>query len=189
VAWFIGQSAVMIVLAFLLGLLVGWVIWHRRGNAAERPVDEPTAEICYPEEPTTELPLSEQPDGEAGAEAPVEAEAGEAVAAESVTAAVEEPPSEGPADAEAAPDDLARIEGIGPKISAALIASDIRTYRELADAQAPVLEEAINKAGIKFAPSIVTWSRQAALLAAGDEDGFRELTDQLVAGRDAARQA
>ncbi|HEY2793435.1 MAG TPA: hypothetical protein VGJ28_13810, partial [Micromonosporaceae bacterium] len=29
-AWFIGQSAVMILLAFLLGLLVGWIIWARR---------------------------------------------------------------------------------------------------------------------------------------------------------------
>ena len=32
-AWFIGQSAVMIVLAFLLGLLVGWIIWGRRVHA------------------------------------------------------------------------------------------------------------------------------------------------------------
>jgi hypothetical protein len=29
VAWFLGQSIVFIVLAFLLGLLVGWIIWGR----------------------------------------------------------------------------------------------------------------------------------------------------------------
>jgi len=33
VAWFIGQSAIMIVLAFILGLLVGWLIWGRRLRA------------------------------------------------------------------------------------------------------------------------------------------------------------
>src|SRR4051794_24017627 len=31
VAWFIGQSLLFIVLAFVLGLLVGWLIWGRRG--------------------------------------------------------------------------------------------------------------------------------------------------------------
>src|SRR5262249_51956406 len=30
VAWFIGQSTIIIVLAFLLGVLVGWMLWARR---------------------------------------------------------------------------------------------------------------------------------------------------------------
>src|SRR5690348_11427742 len=30
VAWFLGQSLLFIVLAFVLGLLVGWLIWGRR---------------------------------------------------------------------------------------------------------------------------------------------------------------
>jgi predicted flap endonuclease-1-like 5' DNA nuclease len=81
------------------------------------------------------------------------------------------------------PDDLARIEGIGPKIASALIAANIRTYAQLADADTDTLTKAIKAAGIKFAPSLVTWSQQARLLADGEEDRFAELTARLIAGR------
>jgi predicted flap endonuclease-1-like 5' DNA nuclease len=85
------------------------------------------------------------------------------------------------------PDDLKRIEGIGPKMSAALIAAGIRTYRQLADADVDTLRAAIQAAGLRFAPSIVTWSRQARHLAEQDEEGFADLTRRLVAGRDTGR--
>src|SRR4051794_9618899 len=40
VAWFIEQSALMIVLAFLLGLLVGWLYWGRLARALRRENSE-----------------------------------------------------------------------------------------------------------------------------------------------------
>ncbi len=80
-------------------------------------------------------------------------------------------------------DDLVRIEGIGPKIAAALVAAGIRTFRQLADVREPALTGAINAAGITFAPSLLTWSQQAQLLADDDEEGFLELTERLIAGR------
>ncbi|GAA1503426.1 hypothetical protein GCM10009827_015560 [Dactylosporangium maewongense] len=83
-----------------------------------------------------------------------------------------------------AEDDLARIEGIGPKIAAALKAAGITTYAELADAERSALEDALANANLRFAPSIGSWSRQARLLADGDEAGFKELTDYLIAGRE-----
>jgi predicted flap endonuclease-1-like 5' DNA nuclease len=84
-------------------------------------------------------------------------------------------------------DDLKRIEGIGPKMSAALIASGIRTFGQLAATDVDTLRAAIEAAGLRFAPSIVTWARQAQLLADGDEAGFADLTRRLVAGRDTGR--
>jgi predicted flap endonuclease-1-like 5' DNA nuclease len=86
-------------------------------------------------------------------------------------------------------DDLVRIEGIGPKIAAALVAAGIRTYRSLAEADDETLTTAINNAGIRFAPSLVTWAEQAQLLADGDEAAFLALTDRLIAGRDVAKTA
>lgn len=84
-------------------------------------------------------------------------------------------------------DDLKRIEGIGPKMSAALRNAGIRTYARLAGTDVTELRSAIEAAGLTFAPSLVTWAAQARLLADGDEAGFADLTRRLVAGRDTGR--
>jgi predicted flap endonuclease-1-like 5' DNA nuclease len=88
----------------------------------------------------------------------------------------------GPAPA----DDLERVEGIGPRIGTALREAGIVTFRQLAEAELTTLQTALEKAGLRFAPSLPTWSRQAELLANGDEDAFAELADRLVTGRGAS---
>ncbi|MEU4556339.1 helix-hairpin-helix protein [Micromonospora violae] len=132
-AWFVNQSLFIILAAFLLGLLVGWLVWGNRKTAPE-PVAPPRTD-------------------------PVE------------------PPRE----------ELERIEGIGPKMANALRAAGIRTFRQLAETDDTTRRAAIEKAGLSFAPSLVTWGRQAQLLADGDEEGFLKLTELLVAGRDTGR--
>jgi predicted flap endonuclease-1-like 5' DNA nuclease len=89
-------------------------------------------------------------------------------------------------DTPAIPDDLRRIEGIGPKMANALNAAGITTYERLAVADDATIRAAISAAGLRFAPSMVTWARQARLLA-DDEAGFAGLTGRLVSGRDAGR--
>jgi predicted flap endonuclease-1-like 5' DNA nuclease len=89
----------------------------------------------------------------------------------------------------AAEDDLERIEGIGPRISSAMHMAGIHTFRALADSDVATLQAALEKAGLRFAPSLPTWARQARFLADGDEAGFIALTEQLVAGRDPGRGA
>jgi predicted flap endonuclease-1-like 5' DNA nuclease len=88
---------------------------------------------------------------------------------------------------EVKPDDLKRIEGIGPKMANALNAAGITTFEGLAAADESTIRAAIAAAGLRFAPSLVTWARQARLLAAGDEEDFDRLTDDLVAGRPSGR--
>jgi predicted flap endonuclease-1-like 5' DNA nuclease len=85
------------------------------------------------------------------------------------------------------PDDLKRIEGIGPKMASALNAAGITTFEELAAADEATIRAAVSAAGLRFAPSLVTWAQQARLLARGDEDGFEKLADHLVAGRETGR--
>jgi predicted flap endonuclease-1-like 5' DNA nuclease len=84
-----------------------------------------------------------------------------------------------------ASDDLTRIEGIGPKMSAALKAAGITTFSRLAQATNEELESAIKAAGMRLAPSLGTWAEQAGYAAAGDWDGLAALQDRLVAGRKA----
>ncbi|MCF4121547.1 helix-hairpin-helix domain-containing protein [Antribacter sp. KLBMP9083] len=271
-AWFIGQSLAFIVVAFLLGLLVGWLIWARR---TERSTESPAAEV---EAATTEEPAqAEEPAEEAvavavapeavevvaaeveavevadAAGAPVAAvapekpakrvqkpvkkatggtpddpELDEAVAAEVVAeaeavarAAAEgtaeagdaedaDAPGAGPEDAAAAaaadadadatarpeeaaavveePQDLQRIEGIGPKIEAALKAAGITTYAKVAAATEAELRTALRASGIRFAPAASSWSAQAEYLVSSDEKGLEEYQDYLVAGQDRARK-
>jgi len=64
-------------------------------------------------------------------------------------------------------DDLQRIKGIGPKIAAALQAAGIHTYAQLAQAKESTLRAALAAAGIRLAPGLGTWARQAARLAKG----------------------
>ncbi|MGI5246092.1 helix-hairpin-helix domain-containing protein [Dactylosporangium sp. CA-139066] len=242
--WYTGQSLLLILLSFLLGLLVGYLWWGlrlRRVRSSEStsqstiaespaPADPPVAAPVAEPEPVAALeaepvaepePLAEpeaepEPvaDPEPEAEPVAELEAEPVVVSEpepdvTPVAVVEaEPEPETAPESEAEPvavdaalvaevesafeaaeepapvDDLARIEGIGPKIAAALQAAGITTYAQLADADRGTIEAALENASLRFAPSLGTWSRQARLLADGDEAGFKELTDRLIAGRE-----
>ncbi|MEV0724754.1 hypothetical protein AB0I37_18475 [Micromonospora purpureochromogenes] len=66
------------------------------------------------------------------------------------------------------PDDFRRIQGVGPKIAAALQAAGVRTYRQLAELDEAALRETIRAAGLRAAPSLATWPQQAKLLAGAE---------------------
>ncbi|GIE82209.1 hypothetical protein Aph02nite_81590 [Actinoplanes philippinensis] len=120
-AWFISQSLVFIVLAFVLGVIAGRLSVRPAKTAEQMPVMD---------------------------------------------------------------EELERIEGIGPAMANALRAAGIRTFEQLATSGDNAKRDAIRAAGLSFAPSLATWSRQARLLADGDEGAFAELTARLIAGRD-----
>ncbi|MEU8661669.1 helix-hairpin-helix domain-containing protein [Actinoplanes philippinensis] len=99
------------------------------------------------------------------------------------------PPAETVEKVPAMDDELERIEGIGPAMANALRAAGIRTFEQLATSGDDAKRDAIRAAGLSFAPSLATWSRQARLLADGDERAFAELTARLIAGRDTSTPA
>lgn len=81
-----------------------------------------------------------------------------------------------------APDDLTRIEGIGPKIAAWLAESGIHTHAALARTPVGRLKEILAARSFRLAdPS--TWPEQARLAAAGDWEGLKALQARLKAGR------
>jgi predicted flap endonuclease-1-like 5' DNA nuclease len=69
-----------------------------------------------------------------------------------------------------------------------LKAKGIRTFAQLADSDETSLRAAVEAAGLKFAPSLPTWARQARYLADGDQVGFNEYTEYLVAGQDPSQE-
>lgn len=223
-AWFVNQSLFIILAAFLLGLLVGWLVW---GTRTQSPPPADTASRSATGEPnlppaavestarpaTREHSVPPVPAGDpirmttdhgtppSGTDHDVPPATTDQDAPASTT---EQDARAVAADHEARPvatavatavatmteptavpdDDLERIEGIGPKMAAALRAAGIHTFGQLAETDDSTRRAAIEAAGLSFAPSLVTWGRQARLLADGDEDGFAELTLRLVAGRD-----
>jgi large subunit ribosomal protein L21 len=85
--------------------------------------------------------------------------------------------------AKAAPDDLVKIEGIGPKINELFIKAGITTFEQLASTPVEKMKEILKSGGNRFAshdPS--TWAEQAALAAKGDWAAFKALTDSLDGG-------
>ncbi|MCR9051686.1 MAG: helix-hairpin-helix domain-containing protein [Phaeodactylibacter xiamenensis] len=83
------------------------------------------------------------------------------------------------------PDDLTKIEGIGPKIEGLLNAGGIYTWKELANTTVERLQEILDEAGKRFGLAKPdSWPRQAALAAAGEWEALQKLQDELQGGID-----
>ena len=86
--------------------------------------------------------------------------------------------------AAAEPDDLTKIEGIGPKVQELLNKAGISTFAELASRTPEQLDEILDAAGsIYKAMDETSWPQQAALAAEGKWEDLKKLQDQLVGGR------
>jgi predicted flap endonuclease-1-like 5' DNA nuclease len=83
-------------------------------------------------------------------------------------------------------DDLAIVEGIGPKIADLLRAQQIRTFAQLAATPVERLVQILADAGPRFkiANHPGTWPRQAELCAAGKWEELRNYQDVLIDGVD-----
>jgi predicted flap endonuclease-1-like 5' DNA nuclease len=86
------------------------------------------------------------------------------------------------ADAEPEPDDLTRVEGIGPKMSSLLAEAGIVTFRQLAASDPAALRQMLRDEGLQFADP-GTWPEQAALAAIGAWDALEALQEELSGGR------
>ncbi len=93
-------------------------------------------------------------------------------------------PTASDAPAEPTPDDLKRVEGVGPKIEALCHDAGIHRFAQLATTPVSELQAILDRAGSRYRiHNPETWPQQAALLAAGRWDEIEELQDRLVGGR------
>ena len=82
------------------------------------------------------------------------------------------------------PDNLAKIEGIGPKIAELLQKGEITTYAQLATTPVEEIDKILTAAGRRYSTAVpTTWPEQAALAAAGKWDELKKLQDELDGGR------
>jgi len=98
-----------------------------------------------------------------------------------------EPTAEPPAPARsveipAKPDDLKRLDGIGPKVNSVLNSAGITTFTQLAAVDVDKLREILTAAGLRFMDPR-GWIEQAALAAEGKFDDLKELQGKLKGGR------
>jgi predicted flap endonuclease-1-like 5' DNA nuclease len=98
---------------------------------------------------------------------------------------VDLPAADVEAPAPTKPDDLKRIEGIGPKIASVLRASGIATFSQLADANVGQLRHILEQADPRLLrlADPTTWPEQAELAAQGAWEALEELQDRLQGGR------
>lgn len=119
-----------------------------------------------------------------GSEQP-EMETSEAAEATTATRAaaldLELPPSGG---REPLPEELQKVEGIGPRIAALLIDQGIFDLTDLAQTSVERLREILSAAGRRYnIADPTTWPEQAALAAQGAWDALKELQEKLKGGR------
>lgn len=144
-----------LVLSLLIGLATGWWIWGRRRHrvvyVAADAGDAPLARTLERQQaaPETLAPVSPA--------APVKVEAG------------------GPflAAPDGEPDDLTRIKGVGPKLSARLTELGVFHYRQIAGWTSAEVAEVDRHLGVfKGRIERDRWQAQAQLLDVGNDDDF-----------------
>ena len=83
----------------------------------------------------------------------------------------------------AAPDDLTKVEGIGPKTAEALQANGILTYADLAKASAENIKTMLTEASPRLAHlEPASWPKQAQMAADGKWDELKEWQDKVKGG-------
>jgi predicted flap endonuclease-1-like 5' DNA nuclease len=196
----LAKALVWLVLAGVLGLIIGWLLRsvtatrqlsrargrHADGEETQRlrtRVAELEAAVADRERLAADRDRLQHELDAAGRSAPADA--------------VEtETPSGVPADEDAGlssaeavlgrpivRDDLKVVEGIGPSIEDLCHGIGIRTWSDLAETEPSLLRTMLDDAGPRSkTQNPDTWPRQAALLAAGDWQAFREFVDGLRDG-------
>ena len=116
--------------------------------------------------------------------APVKKKAAPAPKAAPKAEAPKAAPAAAATTASGKPDDLKKIEGIGPKIAEILAASGIITFGDLAAAKADTLRATLEAAGNRYkAHDPTTWPAQAQMAADGKWDELQVWQDELDGGR------
>ena len=86
--------------------------------------------------------------------------------------------------AAAEPDDLTKVEGIGPKVAELLNGVGITTFQQLSTASADSIKQTLTEAGgVMATMDPTTWPQQAAMAAAGEWEKLQAWQDELDGGR------
>jgi len=198
--YLITQILLCLLAAFLLGLLLGWWLWSR---GCDKKIEDTVAEWRVKFERAESDWKARLADLEAKLKA-ASAGAGASKEHESLIAKLKADVEShrkraDDADAQikillveldeyrtaAEPDDLTRIEGIGPKIQDLLYGAKIYTWASLSKTDVGRLKEILDAAGERFQMhEPKTWPEQAQLAAEGRWEELDKLQELLRGGRE-----
>ena len=174
----ISQSFLPLLIAALIGFVVGWLLKHlgarRRIEALEGRLRKEEARGAVARR---DLEVKRREHSALGGELD---QAREDLARCREDSAESEAPDGPPPK-----DDLKKVEGIGPKIEGLLNAAGIDTWARLAAAPVAEVQAVLDEAGPRYRihdPG--TWGRQAGLAAQGRWDELEELQERLKGGRE-----
>ncbi|MFW5772993.1 MAG: helix-hairpin-helix domain-containing protein [Phototrophicaceae bacterium] len=169
------------------------------GDEAEEEAPEPVVETADEAEPgapaiaeaatvdeaedLAEAELKGEPTGEEQAVDTEEAEAEEPEAVVEPEPETEAEPKSAPVPVSETPDDLQRVDGIGPKYKKALMDAGVTTFAKLASMTDDELEAIVSVASMTRPPTLDTWREQASFAAKGDWAGLEKLQGELQGGR------
>ncbi|HEY0627251.1 MAG TPA: hypothetical protein VGD10_11025 [Allosphingosinicella sp.] len=171
-----------IIIALLIGLVIGWWIFRRVRTADGRDVAAPPQaleqERPVPEAPAAPTPLRrDTPEGNSLADQGAAATTDVAGEVLGVQVHSELPGASGP------PDNLSIMKGVGPKFVTQLNANGITRFDQLArlsDNEVAMLDEKMGPFRGRLARDRVI--EQAAYLARNDRDGFEAKFGKLGSG-------
>ncbi len=83
---------------------------------------------------------------------------------------------------EKAPDDLVKLEGIGPKVAKVLNGGGIKTFEMLANSKVADIQKLLNEAGLQMM-NPEGWIEQAKLAAKEDWKALEKMQGELKGGR------
>jgi predicted flap endonuclease-1-like 5' DNA nuclease len=161
---------IIVIIALLLGILIGWLIWGRQAKAHGERIRELEGTLSRRESRIKDL------------EADLGAAQTQRVEVEDSLRSAQVALQEAEAAAALPPDDLTRIEGIGPKVQALLQGAGIRTFRQLAQAEVVRLTALMRAANLPMMDP-ASWPEQAKLAADGAWEALETLQEELKGGR------
>jgi predicted flap endonuclease-1-like 5' DNA nuclease len=198
--YLITQILLCLLAAFLLGLLLGWWLWSRGCNRKiEETVTEWGAKLERAESDWKARLADLETKLKAASTGADASREHESLIAKLKTDIEAHRKRADDADAKiklllveldeyrtaAEPDDLTRIEGIGPKIQELLFGAKIYTWASLSKTDVARLKEILDAAGERFQMhEPKTWPEQAQLAAEGRWEELDKLQDLLRGGRE-----
>ncbi|MDX1477964.1 MAG: helix-hairpin-helix domain-containing protein [Saprospiraceae bacterium] len=192
------EHLIWTLIPFLLGLLLGYLLWYRYRHRVVRMQSEETRQHEEADQLGTEV--KQQADTIAGLEARIAKLESDLSASRLAYSTLQnrhnalQKLSQQPTPVVAAvaaavrKDPLTRIEGIGPKTQELLYDREIQSFVQLAGTRVTTLRKILSEAGPNFSQiDPGTWPKQAKLAARAEWKKLRTYQDRLIGGREPSK--
>lgn len=196
-----GEILIMLIVAFLIGLLLGYLLWYhykKKNDALQADYDKLKAKHTELEKDHASLKYQHDQldkDNKALRSRVRSLEADVAILQGKLDKLENDGDDGGDVNvasakgiasmAATAKDDLKKVEGIGPKIEGLLNDAGINTFAALSNAKVQDLEKILNDAGPRYKMhDPKTWPKQGELASSGKWDELKEYQDFLQGGKD-----